>query len=300
MQRYLYSLVRYVPDPASGEFVNLGAIVGSEEAGDWGTRHVQNDHRARGLQGHVPTSIVYDFLSRVDDEIDRAAEYDDDAFASLSTSSPELTEDWLQDLYRRSRNVVQLSPPAPLVADDAESALDVIFDAAIADPARGHYRYPTKRAVFGDLRRMYRNVGLSARSLHERTRVTSRGYSSDLDFAVANGRVVQLAHTYSFGIASQANLASQVRSWGWTLRGLRQDGGSLLQSDGPELVIAADVAIDVVYALPEGGEDLPAFAEAKRVFRDLDISAHDRREGGVVAAHGRDLLARSVAASSAD
>ena len=36
IMRFVYSLVRFVPDPARGEFVNVGAIAGSEESSDWG------------------------------------------------------------------------------------------------------------------------------------------------------------------------------------------------------------------------------------------------------------------------
>ena len=47
--RYVYSLVRFVPDPARSEFVNLGAIVGSEEYSEWESRQVENPKRARDI-----------------------------------------------------------------------------------------------------------------------------------------------------------------------------------------------------------------------------------------------------------
>jgi hypothetical protein len=44
--RYVYSVVRYVPNPASGEFVNIGVIAGSDETGDWSLRQAGNQRRA--------------------------------------------------------------------------------------------------------------------------------------------------------------------------------------------------------------------------------------------------------------
>ena len=45
--KYIYSVLRFVPNPASGEFVNIGAIVGSDENGEWELRTVENAKRAR-------------------------------------------------------------------------------------------------------------------------------------------------------------------------------------------------------------------------------------------------------------
>jgi len=54
----VYSLIRYVPDPARGEFVNVGAIAGSEDAGDWQVRQLQNPARARALGGRLTLDAV--------------------------------------------------------------------------------------------------------------------------------------------------------------------------------------------------------------------------------------------------
>ncbi len=66
-----------------------------------------------------------------------------------------LTQAWLMGWVERARNVVQLSRPRPLVATSAELALDVIFEHMIEDPARNRYRFMTRRAVYGEMRRAY-------------------------------------------------------------------------------------------------------------------------------------------------
>jgi hypothetical protein len=43
---FQFSLIRFVPDPARGEFVNISAVAGSDEAGEWELRLVSNLSRA--------------------------------------------------------------------------------------------------------------------------------------------------------------------------------------------------------------------------------------------------------------
>jgi hypothetical protein len=46
-----------------------------------------------------------------------------------------VADEALAELHHDHRNIVQLSPPAPIVATHAEAALDIIFDHMIIDPA---------------------------------------------------------------------------------------------------------------------------------------------------------------------
>ena len=45
--RHVYSMVRFVPDSARGEFINVGANVGSEESSEWQVWQIENPKRAR-------------------------------------------------------------------------------------------------------------------------------------------------------------------------------------------------------------------------------------------------------------
>src|SRR5487761_1117631 len=129
--RFVYSLIRFVPDPARGEFVNVGAIVGSEESSEWQSRQVDNLVRARAIDEHKSLDAVWSFLDRIGRQID---DYDRSQH-TLFDSGPALSEDWLHQEFIEHRNVVQLSPPAPMVASSADEALDRIFDQMVIDPA---------------------------------------------------------------------------------------------------------------------------------------------------------------------
>jgi Protein of unknown function (DUF3037) len=46
MGLYQYSVVRCVPEPRTGEFINVGAIAGSAEDGNWDARLITSFRRA--------------------------------------------------------------------------------------------------------------------------------------------------------------------------------------------------------------------------------------------------------------
>src|SRR5215218_10174469 len=124
---YRFSVIRFVPDPARGEFVNLGAIVGDEEAQDWDMRVISNYRRAKAID---PRGVLPDALSFVA-SLDEWVSSDE----QLQLEGPEApTVERLALLAQESRNIVQFTPPAPVVASSSEEALDLLFDNLILDP----------------------------------------------------------------------------------------------------------------------------------------------------------------------
>src|ERR1700716_3718349 len=108
-------MVRFVPNPASGEFVNVGAIAGGDDGGDWAVRQISNSARARALGPTASLNALFAFLNDVGDRIDEF----NARINSLEPPNFELSESWLTDLSLRRRNIVQLSSPAPVDADSA-------------------------------------------------------------------------------------------------------------------------------------------------------------------------------------
>lgn len=47
--RHVYSIIRYVPNTANGERVNIGLLAGSEATGEWYLQAVTERSRARYL-----------------------------------------------------------------------------------------------------------------------------------------------------------------------------------------------------------------------------------------------------------
>lgn len=285
--RFVYSLVRFVPDPARGEFVNVGAIVGSEESSEWQVRQVENPVRARTLDESNSLDAVWTFLDRVGSSID---EYEA-AVDQLFDPSVELSEVWLDRLHADHRNLVQLSQPAPMVADSAEEALDRVFELAILDPAQRRYVFQKKHTALAAVRKAYKERSIrKGEDFIERVQITTQHHRGRVDFAVVNGRALQLTHTWSFQIPDQAGLADQVRAWGWIMHDAQRGGGVAIGRQGREYAVAEDVDIEVVYIPPLDHHPLDAYEGALDVFDTLGVRYTTADEAGLVADKADELL----------
>ena len=290
MMRFVYSLIRFVPDPAKGEFVNVGAIVGSELSSEWQIRQVSNPARARALDDERSLDLVWAFCTRVGVDIDRF----EDSLYRLFDSEVELSEDWLENLHTQHRNIVQLSPPSPMVADSADEALDRLFSQMILDPTRHRQSTVTKHVVLAAMRRAYGSCGLHKnRGFVERARLSASDHSIPVDFAVVNGQVLQLVQTWSFQSADQQSLAQQVRSWGWVVHRTRQQGAQLDASGVEGLDVDPDIAIRAVYVPPAPDGNADAYRGALDVFKETAIEHRPIDQVKDVAEEARRLLAKT-------
>ena len=286
--RFVYSLVRFVPDPARGEFVNVGAVAGSEESSEWDIRRIGNPRRARALGSPEILGAVWSFIDQVGSVLDKYEESLHELFdAEVSPS-----EDWLKGLHRDHRNVVQLSPPTPMVAETVEEALDKVFALLIVDPDERRHSFRKKNEVLAALRRAYKNESIHGEALQERVMLATHHHRERFDFAVANGSAVQLAHSWSFQVVDQDSLSKRVKSWGWTVRDVQESGGSITVDSGQVLEVDTDVDIEVAYIPPADGQDSPALHEARNVFDSLGIYPVLVEDANRVARRARELLTR--------
>jgi hypothetical protein len=289
--RYVYSLIRFVPDPARGEFVNVGAIVGSETSSEWQVRQIENPVRARAIDDRSLLDAVWSFIDRVGLQID---EYED-ALNSLFGAATELDEAWLERLHAEHENVVQLTPPAPVSATSADEAMDRVFDLMILDPASRHFGFQKKHAALAAVRRAYASRSIQkGRELRERVQLRTSHHAERIDFAVTNGKVLQLAQTFSFQVPDQESLAEQVKAWGWTIRDARDSGGTVVAPGGREYDVEREVDIEVVYVPPLPDRAAPAFDDAQHVFEALRIDAQPLAGAEAVAIRAEALLAKAA------
>jgi hypothetical protein len=225
--RYVYSVIRFVPDPARGEFVNVGAIVGSEDSSEWQCRQIGNSVRARAIDERKTLEAVWAFLDRVGREMD---EYERGQ-ESLFEPAVELSEAWLQQLYVEHRNVVQLSSPTPMAAKNVDEALDRVFDQMVVEPTLRRHQFQKKNVALAAVRAAYRKYSVQKGvNLRERVALETAHHRERFDFAVTNGRTLQLAHTWSFQVPDQDQVAEQVKAWGWTVQDVQQGGGFVCQA----------------------------------------------------------------------
>jgi hypothetical protein len=91
------------------------------------------------------------------------------------------------------------------------------------------------------------------------------------DFAVHNGRTVQLVQCWSFQLPNQADLAEQVKAWSWLVHEVRQAGGELTTTDGEVEVPAELLDIFAIAIPPVSGAESPAYEEAKAAFAENSV-----------------------------
>ena len=123
--RYVYSVVRFVPDAARGEFVNLAVIAGSDETGEWKARRVQDISRAAAFAGADSEPLIESVFEWLDLEMEHLR----------GNTDQNAGEQYLTDFAERCyRGYNQLTPPAPMLAADVDEALDWAFATKVVEP----------------------------------------------------------------------------------------------------------------------------------------------------------------------
>jgi hypothetical protein len=211
---------------------------------------------------------VWDFINRIGRDIDVYER----SISEPSFDDPplQLNEEWLYTLCRNHRNIVQFSTPAPIAADSASQALDLVFSELIVDPARrgGH---ENKHSALAAVRRAYATAGLQKEEhFFERVLLQAGKHREKVDFAVTNGSALQLTQAWSFQVADQDVLAEYVKAWGWTIKVLQGEGGTVAAGDRT-FDVPQNVNVAVLFIPPDDGPT-KAFEDAQSVFKAVEAT----------------------------
>lgn len=269
-RRFLYCLVRCVPDPRTGEFINIGAIAGSPDGGDWAVRQVSSDRRALRLAGASALTAVHGFLARVEEEIDSR-------YSMMENGEGEpLDASWLDQLHHDHRNVVQLSSPTPVVAESVETALDLIFRRLIIDPVSQPRDFITKHKVLAELRDAYWRADLDPRLVRPKVEVfVGDRLHTPIDFAIANGTTLQLTQAWSFQRSGVGDIATQVKAWGYALNRVKEgEAARVVAADNRVSGLTREVDLQVAVAPPRTADQRKVYEESEQVFADLGVAVH--------------------------
>jgi Protein of unknown function (DUF3037) len=270
---YDFSLLRFVPDPAREEFINVGVIAGDGDAGDWDLRILSNLRRAKAIDsaGLLPTAMA--FIAELDERL-----------PGDEADAPALALDELRELSAHMNNVLQITAPRRVVASDAAEALDIVCRDLLLDPATSlSHRYRNARTAIGAASRAYRQAQLPEDSVRRAVAVAAGRTRGTFDFVVHNGHAVQLAKCYSFELPDQASLTHDVMAWAWLAHEVRERGATVTAKDGEELEAPADLSIACIYVPPRDGEETSAFEQATEVFQEIDVKAASIDDAGAVA-----------------
>ena len=271
--RHVYSIVRFVPDPGSGECVNLGLLAGSEDSDEWVLQTVSQRSRARQLDRADVLPGVAGFLERMTAELEDYTEAHAGGQLELLGGAEPLHEDWLIRLAGEQRGVVQFTEPQPVDVASANEAIELLWDELIIEPSRRTYPFLKKHTALGAVRAALRKVNIREEHLWRAARLESKGFRAPVDFAVHNGQVAYLTQCWSFQLPDKERLLDEVQSWAWAVRSLRRHGGRLSVDSPVWAAVPDDVGLGIVYVPPANDEDRQAFEKAEEAFRDPDVNA---------------------------
>ncbi|MET7333846.1 DUF3037 domain-containing protein [Nonomuraea sp. NPDC005650] len=286
MSRYVYSIVRCLPDPRTGEFVNIGAIAGDPVTGRWAVRQVSNTERIPKFASGPALEAATSCLLALGEEIDQ------NQAALMEDEGEPLNEDWLAKLHRDHRNIVQFSEPAPILADDPQEALAFVFDQLIIDPVTPSKEpHVAKYVLRRSLREAFKQALIQESLIRTKVEIfVGARVHTPIDFAIANGRVVQLTQAWSFQLAQVEDVPMKVKAWGYALERLRRgEDARVIDSVGRTSTISPNVDLQVVIAPPQTRQQRDAFEEAQQVFQNLSAEVHDLSEVSAVSAKAAEL-----------
>ena len=264
--------------------MNIGAVAGSDDAKEWELRLVSNLSRAKALDERGVLSRAFEFAASLEDSIAIL----DQPVASVDVET--MSSNLLQRLSTDMQNVVQVSRPAPVAADSAEAALDLVFDQLVLDAARKSFPFEKKHRAQGAVRKAYRAHAVPASAIRERAAVRSGVFDGVFDFAVHNGQAIQLVQCWSFQLPNQADLAEQVKAWSWLVHELRRSGGELTAGDG-DAMVPSNLEIFAVTIAPREDVNSPAYAEAQAAFDEIRVTELTPEDADRIGLQAADALA---------
>ena len=186
---------------------------------------------------------------------------------------------------------MQFSESAPVLADSAEEAVKLLaieFLGGYARPRRTALN--TKLTTTRKVRQAYRSIGLRASlDVFEKVLVSGRDHNQNFDFAVKNGRIVQLTQAWNFGVSNTAALMEHVKAWAFSVEDILASGavgkiGSTITK------VADDVEILSVYAEPTNSKGRDARDEALHAFAKVGVTATRLKDVGVIAESAYELI----------
>ncbi|MFB6258950.1 MAG: DUF3037 domain-containing protein [Flavobacteriales bacterium] len=288
--KYVFSLLRFVPDPLNGEFVNVGFIVGSQETEEWHLDQIQNPKRAECLDFNnifkFVQSDIYDIRKKID-------EYTE-SFEELIPIDERVNEDWLHALSDDLKNVLQVTQPTPILSENIQEAKELIWKNFLVEPEVNKQSSFTKRHCISKINQSYKKFGIPEKNISKRSSFSTKKYNGTFDFAIFNGHALQISQTWSFEIQHPNRISKDVKAWSWVIRDLRESNGKFENEEGRLIEIPHDIEIDFIYQPPSSNlENETAFEEAIKAADECGLNKVSLDNVDQVAESAKKLIGNS-------
>jgi hypothetical protein len=270
---YTYWVLRYVPVPVRGEFINIGVVVGGHGS-EWAIRRIHDLGRANRLGGSPPEAA--NWLLRLENLISPIPTYFDNSLdLRLRKRDIAPDESWMERLRRQQENNFQISEARPVVASSADEAADRLFDLLVVSPTERAMPRGRTRAVRALKEEVY--LRLPGRSYQSDVRLVAGAQRTRLEFAFGRSKITQLTQVVAFDVRAVDHLATTIQSSSYTFSRLRRQGAVLLnprRKNQGEQAIERDVALRVLYVPPETPEQIDVYKMATDAWQDLGMHAY--------------------------
>lgn len=282
---YQFWVIRYVPNVARGEFTNVGIVCGID-GGDWEVRFdVQGIPAAGALRNDLRELRSWTTWFRR-----RVATHGQRSFDNAV-----VTTGWIEHLRHRQANSIQFAEPAPIRAESAAAAIELLFPHLVERTHTSRRRGLTRSGMRHDVRGVLQHeLGLVlGRTLHVQPRARVGQQRGAFDLARDESSRTVLTNVWTFNAATLTDLERDNQSWNYLVSRFRADGGSV-ELSGTQRLLAGSEPIEVVY-------DPPTVARDASWRHDVfDAAREGWQLNGVVAVELDEYLRRAAGRTTAD
>lgn len=283
---YRTRVIRYVPDTARGEFLNLGVVVMGEDPGDVAVRTVETLGQIPEIGG--PREAALHSITSLRRELECFAGEP----AQLEVDDTATPRSYLSGRFRNAYGLIQYSDEGIADGQTATAVANFLFEHLIARgmPARRHRRLPQLRRRVTD---SYTEYPVIADHLISKPTLDAGARHGEMDLAVVGENILELNSAFSFRGQPTPQARERVDAWSFRMERLRNDGGHLRRGNSSSIRVAADTPIVAVVEMPETPLQVELYREVTAPWPGLDITPVTPDQLGV---HARDLEARLTAA----
>jgi hypothetical protein len=172
----------------------------------------------------------------------------------------------------QSRNVVQYTPPQPILAVDVAAAMEKLWNTFIVDHVPQKRESLSRHQIRTRYLKSLQQFQLTPDQLKAKVKLSTGHSTTSIDVAVYNGVAKRLTQCWSFQVKDTESVLNEVKAWGWTMRDLRRSGGEIRTSTS-RIQVPGEVELSVVYALMADTKPDEFTEEAIEVFNDADVHA---------------------------
>jgi Protein of unknown function (DUF3037) len=243
-------LLRYVPDPVRGEFVNVGVIVG-RNGGDWAIRFVDSYTRASRLGGNA--TLLRPTLRSLAARVTMTNGKTPPKYRGFKEMASEtaMSIAGVEEMAARFNNALRISETRASYGNSAEDLAVMLYSHLVYDIGhQAQSRARTRmRSEFRDAVKKSWDGEVSP--LLDRPTVQIGKLRQQFDFALHQEEVEQMTHVISITRKNQEQVRQEINAWNYSVRLIRDKGAVVLPSaDSEQLLVQQETPIMLVHDQP--------------------------------------------------